>query len=106
MGTSLSNSSYCFTHYLLHFSFKNNVLTTGEFLARYDRFLVTSYCADTMKCPEKPRGLQTARQWFGSIDCPQWVAMRLLNNASYKITHLDPINYVSYSLVEKQSNKN
>ncbi len=86
--------------------FKNNILTTGEFLARYDRFLVTSYCADTMKCPEKPRGLQTARQWFGSIDCPQWVAMRLLNNASYKITHLDPINYVSYSLVEKKSNRN
>jgi hypothetical protein len=86
--------------------FKNNILTTGEFLAKYDRFLVTSYCPDTLKCPEVPKGLASARTWWGYIDCPQWVAMRLLNNPAYKVTSLGLTNGVTYSLVEKQIHKN
>jgi hypothetical protein len=85
--------------------FKNNILSTGEFLGKYDSFIVVSHCPDTLKCPEKPIGLAAARTWIGTVDCPQWVAMRLLNNAAYKLTYLTQTDYVTYLLVEKQSHK-
>jgi hypothetical protein len=85
--------------------FGKNILTTVEFLAKYDRFIVVTDGSDTLKCPENPIGLALARRWFGALACPQWVAMRLRNNPAYKLTYLTQTDYVTYLLVEKQSEK-
>lgn len=80
--------------------FQNNILTTTDFLARYDRFLVMQYFTDTMPCPLVPIGLHMARTWVG-MECPQWVGMRLLNNAAYRVTSLSKTDWGNLLLVEK-----
>jgi hypothetical protein len=65
-------------------TFQRQVLTSEEFLARHDQFLVIDYADYTRKCPLKAKGIHN----WQDIHCPQWVEMRLLNNASYKVTHL------------------
>ncbi|MFD2247914.1 glycosyltransferase family 39 protein [Pontibacter ruber] len=81
--------------------FGNNILTSDEFLSRFDRFLVADYPDYTRKCPAEPRGMATARAWI-DVHCPQWVEMRLLNNARYKVTYLNNSYWYTMLLVEKQ----
>ncbi|RDV13599.1 hypothetical protein DXT99_18860 [Pontibacter diazotrophicus] len=81
--------------------FQNNVLTTEEFLQRFDRFLVLDHPDYLRECPLEPQGLETAREW-DDIQCPQWVEMRLLNNDAYNVTFLNDDNWFSVLLVEKQ----
>lgn len=80
--------------------FKNNILTTGEFLGKYDRFLVMQDPNDTLPCPLVPTGLYFARNWI-QMECPQWVGMRLLNNAAYKVTSVNKTSWSNLLLVEK-----
>jgi len=80
-----------------------NVVTTEEFLSKYDRFLVLDYYEYTRKCPLKIPGLRHAN--FDML-CPQWVEMRILNNIAYKVTEVDNLKgWFSVLLVEKQNGK-
>ncbi|QHT71037.1 hypothetical protein GXP67_32490 [Rhodocytophaga rosea] len=78
--------------------FENNIMSSQDFLAKYERFLVMDYAAYTRKCPLKAKGIHN----WQDIHCPQWVEMRLLNNASYKVTHLGVSSEEAVLLVEKQ----
>ena len=80
-----------------------NVVTTEEFLKKYDRFLVLDYPDYTRKCPQKIPGL---RRVHYDMLCPQWVEMRLLNNSAYKLTAVDKdVDWCSVLLVEKQNKR-
>jgi len=79
-----------------------NVVTTKEFLSKYDRFLVLDYPDHTRKCPLKPVGLKYTVLWE-DLQCPQWLEMRILNNEAYKVTFLGNENWFSILLVEKQN---
>jgi len=78
-----------------------NVVTTEEFLSKYDRFLVLDYPNYTRKCPLK---IHSLRQAPYDMLCPQWVEMRLLNNTAYKVTEVDDYkDWFSILLVEKEN---
>jgi hypothetical protein len=79
-------------------TFKNNILSSQDFLAKHERFLVIDYADYTRKCPLKAKGIHN----WQNIHCPQWVEMRLLNNANYKVTHLGDRWGEAFLLVEKQ----
>lgn len=81
--------------------FQNNVLTTEEFLQRFDRFIVLDHPDYLNQCPLDPKGLETARVW-DEIQCPQWVEKRLIDNAAYKVTFLNDQNWFAVLLVEKR----
>lgn len=83
--------------------FQNNVLTTEEFLKRFDRFIVLDHPDYLNQCPLDPKGLETARVW-DEIQCPQWVEKRLIDNTSYKVTFLNDQNWFAVLLVEKRKN--
>jgi hypothetical protein len=68
--------------------FSKNVLSTEEFLKRYNRFLVLDYIDYTQKCPS-------------SYHCPQWVEKRLLEDGNYHVEHLRNIGGDALLLVEK-----
>jgi len=78
-----------------------NVVTTEEFLSKYDRFLVLDSPDYIRKCPLKINGL---RQISSGMLCPQWVEMRLLYNTAYKLTEIaEHENWFTVLLVEKQN---
>lgn len=83
--------------------FKDNILTTEEFLQRYDRFLVLDHPDYKRKCPPAPKGLEEAREWT-DVHCPRWVEMRLLNNDDYKVTFLNDDHWFAVLLVERRKN--
>lgn len=83
--------------------YQDNILTTEEFLSRFDRFLVFDHPEYDKKCPLNPEGLKAAHEWE-PIHCPQWVEMRLLNNNAYKVTYLEDDSWFTMLLVEKQKN--
>jgi len=78
-----------------------NVVTTEEFLKKYDRFLVLDYRKYIRKCPLKIHSLREAPY---DMLCPQWIEMRLLQNTAYKLTEIDNYkNWFTVLLVEKQN---
>lgn len=83
--------------------FENNILSTEEFLQRFDRFIVLDHPEYLMQCSLNPKGLETARKW-DELQCPQWVEKRLLANASYRVTFLNNHNWFTVLLVEKRGN--
>lgn len=82
--------------------FKDNILSSEEFLRRYDRFLVLDRPNYLQKCPQNHVGLHTPDLWDNCLSCPQWVEMRLLNNRKYKVTVIDNYEWFALLLVEKQ----
>jgi hypothetical protein len=77
-----------------------NIQTTREFLDKYNRFLVIMDNDPSIKCPLVPLGLEMARTWEG-MHCPQWMEMRIFNNAHYKVSFLKKDDTFPIYLVEK-----
>jgi hypothetical protein len=77
-----------------------NVVATDEFLSANSRFLVLDNPGHTRKCSLQAKGLKHV---WESLQCPQWVEMRLIHNRSYKVTALDDAGRVPYLLVEKRT---
>ena len=82
--------------------FKNNILSSGEFLQRYDRFLVLDRPNYLAKCQQNHRGLHTLNLWDDYLDCPQWVEMRLLTNPNYNVTFIKNYKWFALLLVERK----
>ena len=78
-----------------------NILSSEDFLARFDRFIVIDYLDFDAACPSRVFGLQNARDWH-DIHCPQWVETRLLSNPDYVVTRLGTTaTWQSVLLVER-----
>ena len=67
--------------------FDGRTLESGEFLAKYDQFLVMTNTNYTEECQAEVRGLANVFSWSG-LHCPQWVARRLLDNPEWEVTDL------------------
>lgn len=76
----------------------DRILTSEQFLAKFDQFLVLDYLDFDHACPKKVFGLEYARSWL-ELHCPQWVETRLLNNPTYKVERLGEIYSETWLLV-------
>ncbi|MEJ7828302.1 MAG: hypothetical protein WKF91_08910, partial [Segetibacter sp.] len=76
-----------------------NVVSTDNFLNKYDRFLVLDSEDYTRKCPPKSKGLRHVAK---SIYCPQWVEMRLLSDTVYNVTVVNSSNLFTILLVQRR----
>jgi hypothetical protein len=74
--------------------FKNNIITSEEFLSTYERFLVLSNMDYTRKC--------TLDKRLKNGHCSRWLSLRLMNNPRYKVTSLGNIDNRKLFLVEPQ----
>ncbi len=81
--------------------FSQQILTSDEFLEKFDRFLILDYADYEKSCPLPVYGLEKARNWE-DMHCPQWVEKRLLNNPNYQVTHLGDIWGEAILLIEKK----
>lgn len=78
-----------------------NIVSSDDFLARFDRFIVIDYLDFDAACPSRVFGLQNARDWH-DIHCPQWVETRLLSSPDYVVTRLGTTaTWQSVLLVER-----
>jgi hypothetical protein len=66
--------------------FSRQVLTSDEFLAKFNKFLVIDFPDYNKKCPVRAYGT-TALDWR-NIQCPQWLEKRILSNPSYRVKKL------------------
>ncbi|WP_373521805.1 hypothetical protein [Aquiflexum sp.] len=79
---------------------QDQVVESGTFLSRFDRFIVMDYSVYDKACPKKVKGLDQAKLWE-NIHCPQWMENEILNNPEYRITEIEPYEFITYLLVEK-----
>jgi hypothetical protein len=68
--------------------FSRQVLTSDEFLAKFNRFLVIDNPVYNKKCPVRAYGA-TNPDWY-NIHCPQWLEKRILSNPDYRVKILSP----------------
>lgn len=80
--------------------FKDNVLSTADFLKLHDRFLVISYFPEETNCNVDHRGLEMARTWIG-MQCPQWVNLRLRRSPEYQVSILQKNGQTTVYLVSR-----
>jgi Dolichyl-phosphate-mannose-protein mannosyltransferase len=62
-----------------------NITKSGNFINKYQRFLVLDDVNYTKKCKIEPR--------WENISCPRWLEMRILNNPTYKVKALGKIEF-------------
>ncbi len=82
--------------------FQGHIVTSEEFLSRFDDFLVLDYADYAEKCPLGVRGLNSGAV---GMHCPQWVEKRLLNNAHYVISEVGKVGNGIMLRVRKRESK-
>ncbi len=68
--------------------FSGNIVPADAFLASHDEFLVLTTADYMAECKIDVRGLDLVVDDWTQLDCPQWVAKRLIGNPEWKVTYL------------------
>ena len=80
---------------------RDQVVGSGTFLNRFDRFIIMDYPVYDKACPEKVKGLDQAKLWE-DVHCPQWLENKILNNPTYRISEIERKKFITFLLVEKK----